>query len=113
MRTRTIAAAMMFARITSADFQTRLEANNVATAAHSVARSAVARLAACLPIPITGTVEIALNAVQVSVNPRAVTAFAVGDNLACCVPIIFACPPQRHQHRHKPVWRLWSCETYA
>ena len=70
-------------------------------------------LAACLPIPITGIVEIALNAVQVSVNPCAVTAFAVGDNLACCVPIIFACPPQRHQHRHKPVWRLWSCETYA
>jgi hypothetical protein len=71
------------------------------------------RRAACQPIPIMGIVEIALNAVQVSVNPCAVTAFAVGDNLACCVPIIFACPPQRHQHRHKPVWRLWSCETYA
>jgi hypothetical protein len=62
------------------------------------------RRAACLPIPITGIVEIALNAVQVSLRP-------VGDNLVCSVPIIFARPPQRHQRRHKPVWRLWSCET--
>jgi hypothetical protein len=64
-----------------------------------------------VPIPITGIVEIALNAVQVSVNPCAVRAFAVGDNLVRCIPIVFACPPKRHQRRHKPVWRLPSCET--
>ena len=45
------------------------------------------RRAACLPIPITGIVEIALNAVQVSVNPCAVRAFAVGDNLVGFIPI--------------------------
>jgi hypothetical protein len=50
--------------------------------------------AACLPIPITGIVEIALNAVQVSVNPCAVRAFAVGNNLVRFIPIVFACPPK-------------------
>jgi hypothetical protein len=69
------------------------------------------RGAACLPIPITGIVEIALNAVQVSVNPCAVRAFAVGDNLVRFIPIVFACPPKRHQRRQKPVWRLPSRET--
>jgi hypothetical protein len=69
------------------------------------------RRAACLPIPITGIVEIALNAVQVSVNPCAVRASAVGDNLVRFIPIVFACPPKRHQRRQKPVWRLPSRET--
>ena len=50
--------------------------------------------AACLPIPITGIVEIALNAVQVSVNPCAVRAFAVGNNLVRFIPIVFSCPPK-------------------
>jgi hypothetical protein len=60
---------------------------------------------------ITGIVEIALNAVQVSVNPCAVRAFGVGDNLVRLIPIVFACPPKRHQRRQKPVWRLPSRET--
>ena len=82
-----------------------MQANSVlAMVAHSVARS-------CLPIPITGVVEIALNAVQVSVNPRAVRAFAIGGNLVRCVPIVLARPPKRDQGRRKPVWRLPSCET--
>ena len=51
---------------------------------------------ACLAIPITGIVEITLNAVQVSVNPCAVRAFAVGDNLVRCIPIVVACPLKRH-----------------
>ena len=67
--------------------------------------------ATCLPIPIIGIVEIALNAVQVSVNPRAVRAFAFGDNLVRLIPIVFACPPKRYQRRQKPVWRLPSRET--
>ena len=53
------------------------------------------RLAVCLPIPITGIVEIALNAVQVSVYPCAVRAFAVGDNQVRFIPIVFAYPPKR------------------
>ena len=69
------------------------------------------RRAACLPIPITGIVEIALNAVQVSVNPCAVRAFAVSDNLVRFIPIILACPLKRHQRRQKAVWRLPSGET--
>ena len=64
-----------------------------------------------MPIPITGVVEIALNAVQVSVNPRAVRAFAVGDNLVRFIPLVFARPPKRHQGRQKPVWRFISRET--
>jgi hypothetical protein len=27
------------------------------------------------------------------------------------IPIVFACPPKRHQRRQKPVWRLTSRET--
>ena len=69
------------------------------------------RPAACLPIPIIGIVEIALNAVQVSVNPCAVRAFTVGDNLVRFIPIVFARPPKRHQRRQKPVWRPPSRET--
>jgi hypothetical protein len=69
------------------------------------------RPAACLPIPITGIVEIALNAVQVGVNPCAVRAFTVADNLVRFIPIVFACPLKRHQRRQKPVWRLPSRET--
>jgi hypothetical protein len=69
------------------------------------------RRAACLPIPITGIVDIAVNAVQVSVNPCAVRAFAVGDDLVRFIPIVSACPPKRHQRRQKPVWGLPSRET--
>jgi hypothetical protein len=58
-----------------------------------------------------GIVEIALNAVQVSVNPCAVRAFAVGDNQVGFIPIVFAYPPKRRQRRQKPVWRLTSRET--
>src|ERR1700735_3013263 len=41
-----------------------------------------------------GIVEIAFNAVQVSVNPCAVRAFAVGDNQVRFIPIFFAYPPK-------------------
>jgi hypothetical protein len=44
-----------------------------------------------------GIVEIAFNAVQVSVNPCAVRAFAVGDNQVRFIPIFFAYPPKRRQ----------------
>ena len=69
------------------------------------------RRAACLPIPIMGIVEIALKAVQVSVNPCAVRAFAVGDNQVRFIPIVFAYRPKRRQRRQKPVWGLTSRET--
>ena len=67
--------------------------------------------AACLLIPIPGIAEIALSAVQVSVNPRTVRALPFRDNLVRLMPIVFSCPPERHQRRPKPVWRLLSGET--
>jgi hypothetical protein len=74
--------------------QARLEANSVAAmVAHSVARS---RLPADGVPADTNNRHCRdhLNAVQVSVNPCAVRAFAVGDNLVRCIPIVFACPPK-------------------
>ncbi len=64
-----------------------------------------------MSIPIVGIVEIALDAVQVSVNPCAFSPFGVGDDLVRLVPIVLACPPKRQQRRHKPVRRLASRET--
>ncbi len=111
-RCRAIIASRRKLESVSATRQSRLEANSAAAiAAHSVVRSPVAGWAACLLIPIPGIAEIALSAVQVSVNPCTVRALPVRDNLVRFMPIVFSCPPERHQRRPKPVWRLPSGET--
>jgi hypothetical protein len=53
-----------------------------------------------------GHSEIALNAVQVSVDPCAVRVVAVHYNLVRLIPLVFAGPPQRGQRRREPGWRL-------
>jgi len=58
-----------------------------------------------------GHSEIALNAVQVSVDPCAVRVVAVHYNLVRLIPLVFAGPPQRGQRRREPGWRLLTCET--
>jgi hypothetical protein len=52
-----------------------------------------------------------INAVQVSVDPCAVRALALGDNLMHLTPIVFACPPKRHHRRRKVGRMLHSRET--
>jgi hypothetical protein len=54
---------------------------------------------------------IALNAVQISVDPCEVRALALGDTMVRFIPIVFACPPKCHHRRQKAGWRLPSRET--
>lgn len=51
---------------------------------------------------MTGIAEIALNVVQVSVDPFAVRVVAVHDNLMRVIPLVFAGSPQRRQRIREP-----------
>jgi len=50
-------------------------------------------------MPIIGITNIALDAVKMSVDPRAVRVVAVQDNLMSLIPIVTG-PSQRCQDRH-------------
>src|SRR5579863_3978934 len=59
------------------------------------------RLTAGSPIPITGIVEVAFNAMKVSVDPGAVCAALVRDEFVRLVPVVLAQPPQRDERRRQ------------
>jgi hypothetical protein len=95
----------------SAPRQSRLAANSAAAiAAHSVVRYhlQVGRRACRYQYR---ALLIALNAVQVSVNPCTVSVLPFRDNRVRFIPIVFSCPPKRHRWRPKPVCRLLSGEA--
>jgi len=64
------------------------------------------RLAARLPIPVTRIVAVAFEPVQIGMNPGAVRAVLVHDDVMGLVPGIAAGPPQRDQRRWQTGWRL-------
>ena len=50
-----------------------------------------------LPVPITGVAEIALDAMKIGVDPRAIAVLMRHDDLMRAVPVVLRCPPQRLQ----------------
>lgn len=71
---------------------------------------AARRLAAGLPVPISGIVEVTLDAVHMSVDQCAVGARFVGDEFVRLVPVLLTEPPQRGQRQRPAGGVSWPSE---
>src|SRR5262249_56091605 len=54
-----------------------------------------------LPVPIARIAEIALHAVQIGMDPGAILAALIHDDVVRLLPLVLARPPQRCQRRRE------------
>src|SRR5262245_49737528 len=59
-----------------------------------------------LPVPIARIAEIALHAVQIGMDPGAILAALIHDDVVRLLPLVLARPPQRCQRRREAGGRL-------